>query len=158
MAQAMGAVRTSDLDDAFSVVFSFVRQAALPARPHLDAICGEISAMLGRGQRLAPVLTKLASIDTGMCAQSAPFVSLAQGAITELEATQQRERDPPEIPFYVCAPGCDVCRQIKVLCSTFGMVRTEIFRAGSRSKNREHIFSMLEQYQHRLTINTHTRR
>lgn len=160
MAQAMGAVRTSDLDDAFSVVFSFVHQAALPAGPHLDAICGEISAMLGSGQRLAPVLTKLASIDTGMCAHSGPFVSLVQGAITELEAAQRRERDPPEIPFNVCAPGCDVCRQIKVFCSTFGMMRTEIFRAGSNSKNRDHIFRMLEPYPHArlVDINTHSRR
>jgi hypothetical protein len=66
--------------------------------------------------------------------------------------------DPLEIPFHMCSPACDVCKQLYLFCADHRTTHIEIQRAGGGSKNRLHVKKMLEPYGHLVTITGHSSR
>lgn len=144
---------------ALAALLCFVDIASLPASPHIDALCVAITrANLDLEADLVPLLTELPPSTQSLCVHSPAFVVLVRETVTKLEARERMGRNPLIVPFKVCGPSCDICKQLHDFCASSTATRTEIFRAGGKSKNRQHLLSMLQPYsQHILTL-THTSR
>jgi hypothetical protein len=160
MIQAMQAPRgPAAMRSALAALLCFVDIASLPASPHVDTLCGAINrANLDLEADLVPLLTELPSSTQSLCVHSPAFVLLVRETITKLEARERMGRNPLIVPFKVCAPSCDICRQLHVFCANSTATRTEIFRAGGKSKNRQHLLSMLQPYSQHIYYTTHTSR
>jgi hypothetical protein len=148
----------TSIQAAISALFYFVEHASLPAVPHVDAICGAITEANPSLASIASLLTDLLTSHQPLCLGSPAFVALAQETIAKLEAIEDQSKEPLNIPFKVCGPSCDVCKQLHAFCTVSTATHTEVKSAGASSKNRKHLMSVLEPYNHLVTIDTHTSR
>lgn len=145
------------IQSAILTLFFFVEHASLPAVPHVDEICGAITEANPSLVSIASLLTDLLTSYQALCLGSPAFVTLAQETIAKLEEVEWMAQAPLTIPFKVCSPSCDVCKQLHTFCTSTATY-TEVRNAGASSKNRQHLMGVLEPYNHLVTIDTHTSR